>query len=524
MALCKEDYKKELYKLFNDKDCIKYAFSSSIDFAKSNIEFADYFVNTYEKVYSSLEETYKLIQSCNYDSLATIYKESKITKEYLEWYKKTYLNKEELIAYCEQLLEQSEKEKNELLEMIKTTEYESAVRDLLNENKNELKYDIFSKIENENAIPNFLSLAIDVINTNKIKNEFLEISVHNLTKNHIYYKEMLLNDKYIKTSKEIKELIDYICFINEKIDKNKDKEKQKFKYEFIPLPLEYPTTATIASTSLINEIAVNKFNDITLKDNYLINNLHYDLEQESIEKSQKIIGNLNELDIFVLNTITIDFILKQNKWTFSDYELANLYTQKGGKVTPIRKIKEDVNKSIIKLQNTRISLSGKSVEIFKKQHIKISGKNPLLWVENVEVKSGNTTNYYRAIKVPFYLNYLEATNSELITYNRELLYLDIKGIDKSPNNQDLRYYLIRRLAPLKSYPNEIYITTNDIYEVQHATAEYYPNPTNLKKARQRVREHTEILLKQMKKEYNFTYRKDVNKRVRGFFIIPKKEK
>lgn len=306
-------------------------------------------------------------------------------------------------------------------------------------------------------------------------------------------------------------------------DTGDDESTTALKFEQLTLNIEYDDTATLTDTPLINSLATTKLDIQTAQDFQLLNNYDFNLSSKSIEESEEQLKELNELDRFVLDTIVVDFYYTKQQTIFSDREIATQYTNKYGatKVSPT--LQKDINESILKLQNTRIKLDYESVQQFKSKNIQVKRNNPLIWLESLEVKKDTSSNYYKIISTPFFYTYLKQTGSELISYKRELLLMNIKGVDKRTENQNLRHYLIRRIAKLEDLGAPIYINTSDVYQVQEVNALNFPSENKLKKARFNARERAEKILDELKKEYNFTYSQDnEGKRIKGYYIRPKK--
>lgn len=335
---------------------------------------------------------------------------------------------------------------------------------------------------------------------------------------------MLNNDKRIaslNTSMITGAILDIRHNLNELIETffDLEEEKGKEKHEQITLPLEYSQKATITDTGLINKLALTK-----LEDNYILQelkNLDFNIEESTIQHGEETLNKLDELDRFVLDCIVLDLYYKQGRKQFTNRQIAIQYCKEKGIEHITENILSEIDKSIIKLQNTRISLDYKSVQKLKKAKIKVDRGNPLIWINELfNVKIETNVRGYEIIETPFYFTYLRETNAPMITYDRKLLYSDIKGIEKNIDNQNLRHYLIRRLAPSKTLnTNEIYINISDIYEAQNIHKKDFKTDNALKIARKKARDRAELILKEYKKEYNFNYSKDdENKRIKGYII------
>lgn len=337
---------------------------------------------------------------------------------------------------------------------------------------------------------------------------------------HFNFFLQTLGEKY---GKLYKEMYVYVVGINERYKELSENIKDtSVKYEQLTLNLEYNDQATLTSTPLINSIAEIKADQIGVKDIALLRGFSYELDADTTENSEEQLNKLNELDRFVLDTIVVDFYLQQQITVFSDRQITTQYTNKYGDKKVSKTLQKDINESILKLQNIRVELDYKSIEKYKEKNIDVKRNNPLLWLESIQVNADTTSNYYKILGTPFYYTYLKQTNNQLIPYNRELLTMNIKGVDKRRENQDLRHYLIRRLADMNTFNAQIYIKTSQIYTVQGVNSSNYPTDSKLKKARYLARERTETLLNEFKKQYNFTYSQDnEGKRIKGYFIKPK---
>lgn len=383
----------------------------------------------------------------------------------------------------------------------------------------------------------FELIVIEDDNTNKIPKLIKEYisKEHNIDR---YFDSFIDNGKHIKDfackyglefSQFYLDIITYIINILEravilqkKINKLIEEKIESLKDKKPLNSIEYNSFATLTDTPLINELARTTQE---VKDIYLLNELNFEIENKTINKNEEELKNtLTELDRFVLDTIAVDMFLNQHITTFSDRQIAIQYTkEKGGDKTSPTLIK-NINDSILKLQNKRINLDYASVEKYKKNNVYVSMDNPLLWLESMEITSDTTSRYYRIIGTPFYCTYLKETNSKLFSYERKLLTDEIKGIEKNTENQNLKHYLIRRILSLKNFNNlqRIYISTNDIYEVQGVNSVKYTTDNKLKKARLKARERSEKILNLLQEEYDFNFNKDNrNKRIKGYYITLK---
>ena len=388
--------------------------------------------------------------------------------------------------------------------IIKSKEYESLAYYITNDKKTKEIKDIEKKLAIliENTIFNFHNL-LDAF--------YLMYIIYQ--NSDLPFKDIVIKKAFNEISYNINEL--YETYYDIKAD-----DEEEIKKEQLTLPLEYNDIATLTDTGLINKLAIIKLeNNALFKEQ--IAKLDFNIDENTINNSEKKLEKLNELDRFILDTIVIDFYYKQGLTKFTNRQIAIQYCKEKGIEHITENVLKEIDKSILKLQNTRISLDYKSIQRLKKAKVKIGKNNPLIWLEETYIDvEGTKTKGYEIIRTPFYFTYAQEVNAPMITYNRKLLYNEIKGIDKNINNQNLRHYLIRRLAPTKNLDtNEIYISINDIYEVQNIYKDEYKTANALKQARKQARERAELILKEYKKEYNFTYHKDdLNKRIKGYVI------
>lgn len=265
--------------------------------------------------------------------------------------------------------------------------------------------------------------------------------------------------------------------------------------------ITYQDRATLTKDPFINELSIIKYNSNNLPALDMV------LKEETITEGKEKLSVLSLLDQFVLRTIVLDFYGKQNKRTFTDKDVVIWATQTNAKKPVTEITREQVNESILKLQNVRVDLKYKSLQTINNEEINAKVGNPLVWIkERIELEGDNGVKKYEILDVPFYYTYLIVTQTPLIDFDRKLLTDDYKGIDKSLDNQQLRYYLVTRLEP-KSRLNskQIFISADDIYKIQGATPENYTTASTLRKARERVRKRTEIILNEYRKIYKFQY-------------------
>lgn len=276
-------------------------------------------------------------------------------------------------------------------------------------------------------------------------------------------------------------------------------------------PIVYKDMATFAkSNPFVNEMSL-------IKDDEPEQKIGIELKEETITEGDKKLQQLTVIDNLVLNTIVLDFYYKQEKTTFTDKEVATWINQENAKTTVPKVTREQVNESILKLQNIRVDLKYRSLQEINNEALNLKIGNPLLWIrERLEVEGSNGIKKYEIITEPFYFTYLKVTNTTLIEFKRELLTNNYKGVDKSLDNQAVRYYLIKRLEPKNRLnSDEIFININDIYEIQGATPANYTTAAKLRKAKERARKRAETILNEFKKEYKFTYYADDEKVIRA---------
>lgn len=275
-------------------------------------------------------------------------------------------------------------------------------------------------------------------------------------------------------------------------------------------PIVYKDMATFAkSNPFVNEMSL-------IKDDEPEQKINIELKEETITEGDKKLQQLTVIDNLVLNTIVLDFYYKQEKTTFTDKEVATWINQENAKTTVPKVTREQVNESILKLQNIRVDLKYRSLQEINNETLNLKIGNPLLWIrERLEVEGSNGIKKYEIITEPFYFTYLKVTNTPLIEFKRELLTNNYKGVDKSLDNQAVRYYLIKRLEPKNRLnSDEIFININDIYEIQGATPANYTTAATLRKAKERARKRAETILNEFKKEYKFTYEPDNEQTIR----------
>ena len=270
-------------------------------------------------------------------------------------------------------------------------------------------------------------------------------------------------------------------------------------------PMLFSRYATFTQDALTNELGLIKYYDESN-----LPTIDFDLREETITEGNETLNKLSELDIMVLRTIVIEFFYKQKKRDFTDKEVVLFLTQENAR-KPVKGIsREKVNKSILKLQNIRIDLKFKSLQEINNEILNAKRGNPLVWInERLEIEGDNGVKYYTILGTPFYYTYLNVTQTPLIEFDRKLLTNDYDGIDKSLDNQQLRYYLITRLEP-KSRLNSksIFISATDIYQAQEITAKKYDTPASLRKAKERARQRAELVLNEFRKVYKFSFNAD----------------
>lgn len=523
MALNIKDFKKECKKELLNKDTLTLAFDYSIKFLNDMLVDIDKTIELNLKTLEGLQQTHL----------------TGVDDTYINWYKETLTDKDNLQDYINKNIEEMQKAKEDTLEAMGTTDYGKAVRDLLNENSPKLKYDTFALLDGM-SVTNYIFLTcVLLLNKGNANDKLIINCTYSVaTRYSTFYKELQESKELNEKDQDYKDLCFYLTDINTKIkDKAKELELQERHInEQIQLPLfEYSETLTLTDTPLINNLALspNTENLATIeKDSELFRELadlknKYDfaINEKEINDSEEKIQQLTELDRFVLDTIVTEIFLKKNTREFTDRYLVTLYTQQYSQTRISKNIQDEINKSILKLQKTRISLGLDSIQKLKANKVHVKADNPLIWVETIEIDKNTSTTHYRILGTPFYYSYLKLTNAQLITYNRELLYKEIKGINKNIDSQALRHYFIRRITQAIEFNTEIYISVNDLYKETNATPYYYPKDANLRKAKQRARESAELILNDLKKEYSFTYHKDDRvKTIKGYKVRPKKEK
>lgn len=433
-------------------------------------------------------------------------------KDFLERFKETddfkEMNEEEQKAFIktftQDLTEEEIKEeiynsidilKNDLkdyLKAIKTKKYIKYVNDLLNSVY--LNYDFF--ITHQTIIEiilNNISVEDSYINENNAVVYRVSIEYIDEIKEKIKAKRQLI----LKESKKVNNLNDVL------------------KYDIKPLPLKFNEILTLSNTALIDTYSLT--HSTALEDNGLIKQFNYTIKQDSLNNAIEDINKLSETDKQILDIITIEFYLKQNKIVFSDRDIAVTLTQKDSQATIHDNMLLDINKSILKLQNTRITLDYQSKKAFKDNNYRIiQDDNPLIWLRTRNDIKDTKTQWYQIINTPFYVDYLRVSNSKLLEFKRETLYKEIKGIDKRLKNQNIRLLINRRLILAKDMKIDFYINVEDIYKEQQAKTY---------KQKQDARKVTEIILDSIKDSEGFNYNKDntgVRGSIKGYWIRFKK--
>lgn len=521
MALNIKDFKKECKKKLQDIELMSLAFDYSIKFLADMLEDLDKTIELNLKTLEGLQQTHL----------------KGVDDTYINWYKETLTDKNNLQDYIYKNIDELQKAKEDTLEVMGTTDYGKAVRDLLNENSPKLKYDTFALLDGM-SVTNYIYLTCVLLLSECDTNDKLIINcTYSIaTRYSTYYQELQNSKEFSEKDQDYKDLCFYLIDINTKVkDKVKELELQERHInEQMQLPLfEYSEKLTLTDTPLINSLALTPNSEsLTIRQDSevfreladLKSKYDFKINADEIAKSEEQLQQLTELDRFVLDTIVTDIFFKGNKREFTDRQLVVLYTKEHSASKISENIQDEINKSILKLQNTRVNLGLESIQKLKSNKVKVNSDNPLIWLKKIQIDKETSTTHYRIIDTPFYYSYLKLTNAPLITYNRDLLYKEIKGVNKSLDSQALRHFLIRRVTQAVEFNTELYLNLNDIYNETNTTAKYYPKNANLRKARQRARENTELILDELKKEYSFTYSQDNRTQtIKGYILKPKKK-
>lgn len=269
--------------------------------------------------------------------------------------------------------------------------------------------------------------------------------------------------------------------------KTKKETKLKPKYETIPLfRLDYSDKVAIADNELINILTTKKFN----------------VDLSTIKTSEEILNNLDELDKMILNYIVFE-IWGKGEQRFTDRNIAVYLTKDNASATIHETMLKEINESLERLQNTKISEGFISENLSNSSNLKIKRKSALLWLDIVEVDYKRKTTIYRIVDKPFYYDYALDTG-KVDAYDREIITRNRKGIEHNLKNTALINYIVERINSLK-YLNESFIDLKRVYEILKITDNRkYTDAKNKVYA----------ILEDLKKNYNFRVYKD-NTNTRG---------
>lgn len=412
--------------------------------------------------------------------------ELRTQKDYLEELFVT--DKDILINNLTKEIDQAKEEQKKIIKAVERKSYSKYIDDLLSDKP--LKYAFFTKYNY------MLMFLIDQViapkNISKKEKEERERYINLLTNK--------INLKFVSDKEKTKKGNN----LNDILDSN-----------FKPSPLYFSEYLTFSNSALIDSLSHT--HSIVLKDNGLIKQFDYTINQESINNATNDINKLNELDRFVLDTITIEFYLKRHRIVFSDRDIALLLAQTDSKVSISDKFLKQINESILKIQNVRITLDYESKKVFENNsHRIIEDNNPLIWLKTRKDIKDTKTQWYQILNTPFYYDYLSITNNKLLEFNRSILYKEIEGKDKSINNQKIRLLINRRLRTAKDLKIDFYISTNEIYKEQQCET---------RKQKQDAREMAKKILDNLKNDEGFNYREDntgVKGSIKGYWIEFKK--
>lgn len=280
---------------------------------------------------------------------------------------------------------------------------------------------------------------------------------------------------------------EYEDAIREKLDKIKKEEQQKVKYETIPLfRLDYSDKVAIADNELINILTTKNFN----------------VDIATINTSEEILNNLEELDKMILNYVVFE-VYGKGYPTFTDRNVAIYLTKESSSATIHDTMLKEINESLERLQNTKISEGFISEKLSDKRNLKIKRKSALLWLDIIEIDYKSKTTIYKIVDKPFYYDYAIHTG-KISEYDREILTRKRKGIDHNLKNTALLNYIVERIDAL-NYLTESFIDLRRVYDILKITDNRkYTDAKNKVYAS----------LDDLKKNYNFKVYKD-NTNTRG---------
>lgn len=420
--------------------------------------------------------------------------EYELTQEEIQYILNTYskeISEEEIIEAFNISINNLKKTLNEYLKASSKETYKKYVNDLVDNVY--IKYKFFVKYQ-----------------------EFFEILL-----SRVYVRDKALySDCYIlHLSEELKnEIYEKLSIKRKLLLKEQDKEKEEkdnvinYIQEELSI-IEYDDKAIMYRNALTNIVSKEKNNNIV---NYA--NKDIELKPISIEKNNEIINEkLEPYDLQVLDFI-IDKFYKRGYLEFTDTQIANyMYEEKGTKAHIEDRRK--VNESILKIQSIRLSLDFRYKQDKK---AKVWSNNPLIWLKHVGANIDSEVNKYRILGKPFYLDFIELSDTKAIEYPRKILYLRSNNKYKTIKSHNVRIYLVEQI---KTLPNEDkhYISIETLYNIMNITKEKYQSPNTLKKERSKGLKIVKDAFKDIKSEgLSFYYSEDNSSRtIKGYWISKK---
>lgn len=470
---------KEAFKdALNDEQFIKEEVNADIKQQEEDIEDA-YFLSRYVQDNKDFLERFK--QSEDFKEM---------DEEEQQAFIKTFtqdLTEEEIKNTLYQGIDILRSDLDEFIASINTPVYKDYINDLLDNDT--LKYDFFVDYRQ------IVEIVLNGIRVEDSNQENKDIVISYASKE---FTEEIINKLKYKSR-----------LISQKL-RSVTNDKDIISYGF-NTPLKLNETLIMSDTELIDNMLItnNAFNN-------------YELQVKSVEDSNNIINNLNDLDKWILDTIVLEFYIKQSKTIFTDRDIALVLCKEKANQTISDKMLEDIKASIKRLQEKRISLDWEDKKKLQENNKGYEDDNPLLWIKTRKARAKEKTTLYQLVGVPFYADFISITKPPLIEYRRDIVYREIEGIDKSIKNQTIRLYLNRQFLKVKGFNlNNMYISVQEIYKLADAK-------TN--KQKQDARKVTEAILKSLKTDYNYNYKTDnIGNRgqVRGYeitFIYPKNDK
>lgn len=481
----KQTLKEKLKEALFDKDILNDAYEEMIKetkFRQSDNESLNYIIETNKNTLTKFEEE----NEKNKDLLLDIYP----------------IDKDKLVKQIDAELEQYKREKASYLKEMDKKNYYRYVNDLL-DNSTYLKYSFFSKY------------------TFTLINYVYDISVKGTINNHSDIREYKKDLDYIQELNHKilqKEYLDNINYADKMKKRAKEKKPIYEQLQLDLISLSYTNKRKIRVNKITNDLSNISDDNFYKSQDYKmakeIQNLTFNIENESIKESKETIQKLNKTDLFVLNAIVDIYEQYGVNKTFTNTQIANLYFNENP--SDIKKEqKEIINKSIEKLTSTKIKV-GFTSEVKGKVR-KLSTYDYMVKLTPVKYETETTTYYYSIDKKPLYYQYLIITgNKQTIegkTYNSKLLTSNITGVKKTEQWQQVRYYLLEQI---NTDIDNIYIDMDNIYLFFNLDAK----SSSYRVQKTRIRKQTEQILSEFKKEYKYNLKpvKNDNKVIIGFKI------